>query len=195
MKKFLASLMVILCGAVPLFADDVAEVKSVIVKNCELTAKGDFAGVSALHTPDHQGTLLDGTPVNYQLLKWSFSSLDGKHPEEWRLLFFVVVENKGVMPDAAMEAELRKAARSPEYIKKYETAVPLAVERAKTGAAFRLKNLKFVSVEVDGDRATAVIETASPDFKTGALRSYRNTDFLRKVDGKWMFYRGVCKYK
>ena len=195
MKKFLASLMVILSGAVSLFADDIADVKSVIVKSCELMAKGDFAGSLALHTPDYRETAPDGRTTNYQMLKWFITGLDGKHPEEWRLAFFVAVENKGVMPDAAMEAELRQAARDPEYIKRYEAAVLPAVERAKTGAAFRLKNLKIVSVEVDGDRATVVTETASPDFKTGELRKYRSTASLRKVDGKWMFYRGVGEYK
>jgi len=195
MKKFLAALLIALSGFVPLFAADVADVKTVLVKICELMAKGDFAGALALHTPDYQETAPDGITVNYQLLQWFAAALDGKHPEEWRLVFFVTVENKGVMPDAEMEAKLRKAAGNPEYIKLYKTAVPLAVKRAQTGAAFRLKNLQIVSVEVDGDRATAVTETASPDFKTGALRKYRATAFLRKVDGKWMFHRSVGKYK
>ena len=77
MKKFFVSLLVALCGAMPIFADDVADVKAVIVRDCELQAKGDFAGAFALCAPDYRETGSDGETSNYEHTKWIALSLDG----------------------------------------------------------------------------------------------------------------------
>ena len=53
MKKFFAALLVALFGAVPLFADDVADVKATFVRELELSKAGDFAGKLALYAPDY----------------------------------------------------------------------------------------------------------------------------------------------
>ena len=52
MKKFFAVLLVALFGAVSLFADDVADIKTVIVKDLDFGAEGRFAEVLALRTSD-----------------------------------------------------------------------------------------------------------------------------------------------
>ena len=95
MKKFFVSLLVALFGAMPLFADDVADVKAVIVKDCELQAKGDFAEAFALLAPDYRESDPDGMTANYEQTKWIVLSLDGRHPEEF-LLLLVTYDIKGM---------------------------------------------------------------------------------------------------
>ena len=193
MKKFFAALLVALFGAMPLFADDVADVKAVIVKDLELGVKGDFAGAFALYAPDFQ-EIDDGMKFNYEQTKWLVLSLDGKHPEEFLFLLFVY-ENKGAMPPAEAIASLRQAARDPEFVKKYEEFTPQIVAGMKAAAALNLKTLEFVSVKVDGDRAVAVTEHDRKDENTGVIRRKIETISLRKVDGKWMMCHVVSKNK
>ena len=194
MKKFFAALLVALFGAVSLFADDVADVKAVIVKDLELGVKGDFAGAFALYAPDFQEIDSDGMKFNYEQTKWLVLSLDGKHPEEF-LLLYATYENKGAMLPAEAIASIRQAARDPEFVKKYKEITPQIVAEMKAAAALNLKTLEFVSVKVDGDRAVAVTEYDSKDAKTGKLNRKVETISLRKADGKWMIYRSVSKYK
>lgn len=190
MKKFFFALLVAMCGAMPLFADDVAEVKTVIVKDLELGTKGDFAGKLALYAPDYVQMDSDGTSCNYEVIRWLMLSLDGKHPEEF-LLVCETMDNNNVMPSAAVRAEICKAARDPELIKRYETICPALFSDAKAKVALKLKTLKFVNVQVDGDKATVVIEYDIK--KNGAVRREMATSFLRRVNGKWIFYRTVRK--
>ena len=97
MKKFLAALMVILCGAVPLYADDVADVKAVIIRDCEFAAKGTFAASLALRTRDYRCTDSHSATFNYQQTQWMFLALDGQHPVEFWLYLYSVKHN-GAMP-------------------------------------------------------------------------------------------------
>ena len=194
MKKFLAVLLVVLSGAVALFADDVADVKAVIVKDLELVAKGDFAGSFALYAPDYRETGSDGNNITYEHCKVIMLAVDGKHPEEF-LLMAAIAENNGAMPSAEAVEQLRAAARAPEIVKKYEELLPQVIAQAKSLAEQHLKTLEFVSVEVDGDKAVAVIEYDSKDEETGKVRREIETISLRKTDGAWLKYRSVSKYK
>ena len=194
MKKFFVSLLFVLCAAVSLLADDVADVKAVIVKDCELTLKGDFAGALALLAPDFKGTDTDGMTINYEQCKWMSLALDGKHPEEF-MLIVSTYENNGAMLSAGQIAQLRQAARTPEFIAQYEEANRGVPAKLKDLAALRLKTLEFVSVKVDGDKAVAVVEYDDMHIKSGAVTREIDTISLRKVDGVWFFYRIVTKYK
>lgn len=194
MKKFLLSLLVALFGAVPIFADDVADVKAVIVRDCELQAKGDFADAFALCAPDYRETGSDGETLNYEHTKWIVLSLDGKHPEEF-LLLLATYDNKGVMPRAEVIPRIRQFAHDPGFIKGYEAVNPQIVSAMKSAAELRLKTLEFISVKVDGDLAAAVVEHDRLDRKTNARKREIVTISLRKVNGTWMFYRSVSKSK
>ncbi|MBP5530923.1 MAG: hypothetical protein J6Y54_02690 [Lentisphaeria bacterium] len=194
MKKFFAALLVALFGAVPLFADDVADVKAVIVKDLELGVKGDFAGAFALYAPDFQEIDSDGMKFNYEQTKWLVLSLDGKHPEEF-LLLYATYENKGAVLQAEATASLRQVARDPEFVKKYEEVTPQIVAAMKAAAALNLKTLEFVSVKVDGDRAVAVTEHDRTAENTGAIKRKIDTITLRNVDGRWMICHVVSKNK
>lgn len=176
-------------------ADAVAEVKAVIVKNYELTAKGDLAGKLALYAPDYRETTPEGRIIDYELAKLLVLSIDGKHPEEFLLLYVVTVQNNGVMPSAEMMPRIREAARSPEFVREYEKLAPAAAERIKKTAASRLKTLEFISVRVDGDHAVAVVEDGEKNWKSESERRRIGTISLRKVDGKWMYYRSTGKNK
>ena len=193
MKKLFLSLLVAMCGAVSIYADDVANVKAVIVKDCELQVKGDFADAFALCAPDYQETGSDGETLNYEHTKWIVLSLDGKHPEEF-LLLLVTYDIKG-MPRAEVIPRIRQIAHSPEFIKSYERVNPQIVAAMKSAAALRLKTLEFISVKIDGDLAVAVVEHDRLDRKANALKREIVTISLRKVNGKWMFYRSVSKSK
>lgn len=194
MKKFFAVLLVALCGAVPLFADDVADVKATIVKSLELDVKGDFAGALALYAPDYQETGADGVTVNYEQLRWMTLALDGKHPVEF-LRFSYSAQNNGAMPKREDLPRIDRLARTPKFLKLYSDVLPELVAGQKADAALALKTLKFVSVLVDGDKAVAVVEYDEKDGDSNAIKRKTETLSLRKTDGKWMFYRAVAKDK
>ena len=194
MKKFLAVLLVVLSGAFALFADDVADVKAVIVKDLELSAKGDFAGAFAFYAPDHRETDPDGDTLSYEMCKLMILSLDGKHPEEFMLLA-AIAKNKGAMPPPETMPMIRQAARDPEVIKKYKEFISEVIADTKAAAALQIKTLEFVSVKVDGGLAVAVIEYDSKDDETGKVRREIETISLRRTGGAWLIYRSVSKYK
>lgn len=172
-------------------SDDVADIKAVILKDAEFLVKGDFAEKLALYAPDYVQIHPDGTSCNYEFIKWSLVAFDGKHPEEF-MLAWATMEHNGVMPSAELRAEIRKAARDPGFIKRYEAICPAFFSAAQTKVALRLKTQKFVSVQVDGDQATVVIEYDTKD-ENGAVRHEMATCSLRRVNGKWIFYRIVRK--
>ena len=172
-------------------SDDVADIKAVILKDAEFGVKGDFAEKLALYAPDYVQIHPDGTSCNYEFIKWLLVAFDGKHPEEF-MLAGATMEHNGVMPSAELRAEIRKAARDPGFIKRYEAICPAFFSAAQTKVALRLKTQKFVSVQVDGDQATVVIEYDTKD-ENGAVRHEMATCSLRRVNGKWIFYRIVRK--
>ena len=94
-----------------------------------------------------------------------------------------------------MIPRIRQIAHGPEFIKSYERVNPQIVSGMKSAAALRLKSLEFISVKVEGDLAVAVVEHDRLDRKTDALKREIVTISLRKVNGKWMFYRSVSKNK
>ena len=195
MKKFFAVLLVALCGAMPLFADDVADVKAVIVSELEAGVKGDFAGAFAEHyAPDFQQIAPDGVTMNYEQTKWMALALDGKHPVEfWRVLYSI--RNNGAMPPRKALSRMDRLARTPKYVKLYEELLPELIAAHKAGAKLQLDTLRFVSVKVDGNKAVAVVEYDEKDEKSDAVKRMIETLSLRKVSGKWMFYRSVSKSK
>lgn len=172
-------------------SDDVADIKAVILKDAEFCVKGDFAEKLALYAPDYVQIHPDGTSCNYEFIKWLLVAFDGKHPEEF-MLAGATMEHNGVMPSAELRAEIRKAARDPGFIKRYEAICPAFFSAAQTKVALRLKTQKFVRVQVDGDQATVVIEYDTKD-ENGAVRHEMATCSLRRVNGKWIFYRIVRK--
>ena len=194
MKKIFALLLVALFGAVPLFADDVADVKATFVRELELSKAGDFAGKLALYAPDYLETAPDGMTANYEQAKWLMLALDGKHPKEF-LLVWATDQLKGAEIPAEMMARIDAAARNPEFIKEYEAGIPTVVAMIKAEADLELKTLKFVNVKVDGGEAVAVVEYDSSDPDSKEIKHKIATFSLRKVDGQWIFYRSVIKIK
>ena len=194
MKKFFAVLLVALCGAVSLFADDVADVKAVIVKDLELDAKGDFIEAFALYASDYQETDSDGVTMNYEQLHWMMLAFDGKHPVEF-LRFCYSAENNGAMPPREELPRIDRLARTPKCLKFYGEVLPELVTAQKASAALALKTLEFISVKVDGDKAVIVIEYDEKDDNSNAAKRKTETISLRKVDGRWMIYRSICKNK
>ena len=189
MKKFLAALLVALCGFVSLFADDVADVKAVIVKDCELAAKGDFLAAAEQWTPDYQEVNPEVT-LSYAQVKRSFLALDGKHPGEFLITCFIH-ESRGREPNPQEMEEIRKELRDPECAKAYPIMAKQFAEKLKRSAARELETMKFVRVKVDGDRATAVLtyQQAVGHREIPA----RETLSLRKIDGAWRISRRVIE--
>ena len=194
MKKFFAILLVALFGAMPLFADDVADVKAMMVSALELSKAGDFAGKLALYAPDYLETGHNGKTVNYEQTKLLILALDGKHPKEC-LLVLATTQLKGAEIPAEMMARIDKMARDPEFIKQYEESIPALVAMIKAEADLELKTLKFVSVKVDGGKAVAVVEYDSSNPASKEIKHKIATVSLRKTNGKWLFYRSVIKFK
>lgn len=192
MKKFFASLLAVLCCSASIYADDVAEVKRVIVKDYELVLKGDYAGVLALRAPDFEQVCADGETISYTQTKWMFLLLDGKHPAEFWLLAYYL-RAKRAMPSEAQQAVIREKASAAKYREIYEMALPELLASVKREAELELKTLKFVDVKVDGDRAVAEIEYESRNESSGAIERKSERSFLRRENGAWRFYRSVVK--
>ncbi len=190
MKKFFALLLVALFGAMPLFADDVDDVKAVIVKNCKLGVKGDFAGVLAMYAPDFRSINSNGLTFNYEQTKWLILTLDGKHPKEF-LLVAATLEKKGVMLSADEVQEIHQAASNPEIVKKYKQILPQLVAEMKAGAALELKTLKFDTVKLYGNQAVLIINYDSKEDQSGEIKQKTEIIVLRKIGSEWKIYREV----
>ena len=190
MKKLFLSLLVALCGVVPLFADDAEEIRALLIKDLELGVNGDFMGTLALRTPDFVETTELGT-FSIEHTRWMALSLDGKHPEEFLLLSAAVVNRGALTPE--MMARIREAARDPSFLREYAKIIPELFANIKADAALQLKTLKIIGVKVDGDSAIAVVEY--DDKIPEGIRHRSGTIYLRKVNGTWMFYRSVRKNK
>ena len=189
MKKFFAVLLVALCGAMPLVADDVADVKAVIVKNNELQAKNDFSGVLALITTDYQ-EIVNGQVFNYQLLKWLVTSMDGKHPREF-LLYCVSQEMNGEMPPADLQKKIMESPVPADLLQMYESTIRKATEYNNAEAEAWRKTAKFTSVKVDGDTAVVVVEYDGKNPQSGAVEHKKSTTYLRRENGIWRMYKCV----
>ena len=187
MKKFFAVLLVILAGAMPLRADDAADVKAVTLKEWELIAKGDFAEALPLFTKDYRGFWKG--KVGYEQVKWMFLGMDGKHPEEF-YLYVAYAFKVGLYGGTELTPEeveeyrtaTRKAMKDPRSLKKYEKDAAEMNARFRKWAENILKTHKFISVKVDGDSAVAEFKCKFEDnggvSKSGVIR-------LRRENGVW----------
>ena len=193
MKKFFAFLLVALCGVSSLFADDVADVKAVIIRDCELAAKRNFAASLVLRTRDYRNTDSHGATFNYEQVKWMLLSLDGKHPVEF-WLFLYSVRHNGAMPSEDQLRRMNQLAHTPKYVKLYEKTWPMVAAFAQKEAASELKTIKFIDVKISGNDAVVVLEYASAD-ESGALKTKIDTVSLRRINGKWLMYRTVTQNK
>jgi hypothetical protein len=189
MKKFFAAVFAAFLGVSALFADDVADVKAMIVKDCELAAKGDFLGAAERWTTDYQDVHPEFT-FSYAQVKRLFLSLDGKHPEEFLITYFIH-ESRGREPNPREMEEIRAELRNPETAKVYPAMAKQFAEQLKRSAAWELETMKFISVKVDGDRATAVL-TYQQAMSSKEI-SMRETLSLRKIDGEWRIARRVLE--
>ena len=191
MKKFFAALLVALFGAVPLFADDVADVKAVIVKQWELAAKGEFAGKLKLLAPDYRETDPEGTTLDYGQIRILLLGSTEEHPEEFWLMLYMV-KNDFQMPPEDQLTRMKELARTPKYVKLYKKTLPELVAMEKARAAAELKTLKFTSVKVKGNYASAAVWY---DFtgQNGAIQPQTQLISLRRIDGEWRIFRLVVK--
>ena len=188
MKKFLLALLVALCGTISLFADDVADVKAVIVKQNELQLRNDFSGSLALLAEDYQEADFTGTVFNYPQLKWLMTSMDGKHPKEF-LLFWVSREAKGVMPPEDLRKKIMENPVPPDLLEFHESTIRRAIAYNNSEAAAWRDTARFVSVKVDGDEAVAVVEYDGKNPASGAAEHKKSTTFLRRAKGVWLMYK------
>lgn len=191
MKKFFAVVLTAVLGISALFAGDVEDVKAVLVKDMELGAQGKFIEMLALRTPDYVEVDKHGT-FNYEHFKWSILMLDGEHPEEFVLTVWALhTRGTEARPTAEQMAKIRELAGNPEFVKSYRESIPKIVSGLKDDQALQLKTTKFVSVDIDGDTATAVAEydTKSPNGVTHKI----GTAILRKVNGAWKIRKVVSK--
>ena len=190
MKKFFVALLVALFGAVPLFADDVADVKAAIVKQWELAAKGDFAGKLKLLAPDYRETDPEGTTLDYGQIRIVLLALAGDHPEEFWLMLYMV-KNDFKMPPEDQLPRMKELVRTPKYVELYKKTLPELVAMEKARAAAELKTLKFTSVKVNGDYAAAAVWYDSSD--SGKIEPKTELTSLRRINGEWRIFRLVTK--
>ena len=185
MKKLFAMIFSAVMGVSSLSAGDVEDVKAVFDRQHELSVAGDFVGVEAALTPDYISIEPHGV-FNLTHIKWVHAIMDGKHPEEFMLGNFSV-RNRGAIPDAEMERNLRLAARNPEFVKFYEELVAKRLPLLKNAAEHAYKTRKYIDIRIDGDSARVVSECEIPDIvdSDGAIKRQVSVTILRKIDGKW----------
>ena len=193
MKKLLAAIFVAALGVYPLFADDVADVKALLIKDLELGANGDFMGSLALRTPDCVEVSPENT-LNYQQGKWISLALDGEHPVEFFLAALALGSHgEFKTPTEDLMAWIRAMTSDPDFLREYKAEAAKMLAAFKADQALQLKTLKIVGIEVDGDAATAHIELDANTPR--GIRHYAGTISLRKVDGKWMYCKSVFEYR
>ena len=190
MKKFFAALLVILAGAMPLRADDADEVKTVILKEWTLIAKGDFAGALPLFSKDYRGL----GRFNYEQTKWMFLGLDGKHLEEFVLFTAAAFKNGEALTPEELEkcrADARDMLQNPTVVKAYEAEAKKYSAEMREWATFTLEHHKFVSVKVDGDSAiVGVVHVAKPGEPP--ISSKQLVVRLRRENGVWRICGDEC---
>ena len=193
MKKFFAAVLTAVLGISALCAGEKEDIKALLIKDLELSAQGRLAEALALRTPDFVEIDETGT-FTYEQSRWMSLALDGEHPEEF-LLTLLAVKSHGAFkaPTAEQMARIREEARKPEFLQGYKRLVPQLLASIKADQELQLKTLKFVSITVDGDAATAFIEYDSDT--SGSVEHRICTVTLRKVDGNWKICKGVVKYK
>ena len=101
---------------------------------------------------------------------------------------------KAYAEDGKVAVMALKAGNDMVVTTDFETQIPQVIAAVRAEAALGLRTLKFVSVEVDGGRAVAVIEYDSKR-ENGAIKTEIGTIDLRKINGEWKFYRCVYKDK
>ena len=191
MKKLFAALLVALCGAVSLCADDIADVKAVIFKNNELQARHDFKALPALYSRRYrQIDAAGGECCDYVMLKLLIVAMDGRHPEEF-LQFMAMQANGGRLPSPETMARISQMASDPKVVREYRAAlVKLLAYSDKEAAAWR-KTVRFVRCEVRGDLATVVEEYDGYDPESGAAKHKSVTVVLRRENGVWRYFREI----
>lgn len=190
MKKSFAAFFALVLGVSSLFADEVADVKAVLLRQCELVAAGDFSGAGLSLAPDY----VEITPLGVfdrTQIRWAYEAWDGRHPEEY-MLTACAQQTKGYGPDAAMEKEARIAAHKPEFIKLYEGQIAEFVPRLKASAALALKTARFIDIKIEGDSARVIYEYDTIDLVDGKVRHQAAIAVLRRIDGKWLVAQNTC---
>ena len=193
MKKLFAAVLTAVLGISALCAGEKEDIKSLLIKDLELSAQGRLAEALALRTPDFVESGENGD-MTYEQCKWLCLGLDGEHPEEF-LLTLLAAESRGEFktPTPEQMARVRELARDPEFLQKYKELAPQLLAIFKADQEHQLKTLKFVSITVDGDRAVAVIEFDSAPPK--GVKHNVGTITLRKVDGSWKICKAVSESK
>ena len=190
MKKLFAVLLVILAGAMPLRADDAADVKAVILKEWTIFAKGDFAEALPLFTKDYRGQ----GRFTYEQTKWMLLGIDGKHLEEFVLFTAVAFKNGEALTSEELEkcrADARKMLLDPTAVKAYEAEAKKYSAEMREWAEFTLEHHKFVSVKVDGDSAiVGVVHVAKPGEPP--IPSKQLVVRLRRENGVWRICGDEC---
>jgi len=188
MKKFLIIMLTLILAVPALFAGETEDIKTLLGQFCTWDAEGNFTEKLAHLSPDFV-EVDRGVTVNYEQTKWWMISLDGKHPEEYRLLLNSF--RKMIDPDAS---ELPgDVVRNPEFVRDYEELTAKLRAASKSAAALQLKTLKFVSVRIDGEAATAVIEYDA--MISGEMTHIGHTMEMRKVGGVWKIHKSVVAIK
>ena len=180
MKIISSVVLAVMFGASTLFAGDEENAKAVVVKDWQLAAAGEFAECLALRTPDFTEKNDDGPTRNYEQTKWQLTSLDGKHPEEF--MFFLMTLN-GAKIQAEMMPQIREKASDPKFVQYYKKTCSQLAFVMKEDAAFQLKTLRIVSVVINGDSASVIVEYDRQVEKSAI--PMLQTVYLRKNEGEW----------
>ena len=192
MKKVLLALFTLALCFSSLFANEAA-VKQTIIRDLKLASEGKVMEAINYYSPDYVSNDLDkNEKATYKDLVTLVKALDGKHPIEFMIVAFKMEE--GREPNAQEMKKLRELAQSADFKKMYAGACEAFVTAAKKLGSLELKSIRFVSVNVKGNIATAVVEYQtydSEDMKT--IIKKRATHKLRKVNGVWKFYAASTK--
>ena len=190
MKNFFAGLLIVLLGAVSLFAGDVEDVKAVIDRDYELQERHDFRALPALYSRDYMQIDARGQSFDFVMLKLICIAMDGRHPEEF-LQYVEMLKNDGQLPSPEAMAQISQMALDPAVIRLYKAALVKILAYCDKELAARRKSVKFVRFEVRGDLATVVEQYDGYDPESGAPKRKTVTVVLRRENGVWRYFRVI----
>ena len=194
MKKLLLTLFTLTLSLTSLFANEAA-VKETIIRDIKFVVDGKIAETLKYYTPDIVSIDFDtGRKLYYNDMLLMSKGMDGKHPEEFIIMLYKAQSNKD--PDPNQEKALREYAKSGQFLLAYPKLCDMMESIIKQACEIELKTIKFVKVEINGDRATVVVEYESLDVTKKELNVTNRktaTHKLRKVKGVWMFYERSSK--
>ena len=162
---------------------DIKKIETVIRQRIKCAINCDFEGAVALYSEDFVKKENGRVVMNFEKMKLTLISFDGKHPREYlRCLAF---ENNGWLPlSVETERAIANKSKDKKFLKEYKATCEKMMNNLRKNSKIHLQTLKIIDVQINDESAVATYEQ-SEDMGTGTLRPARITLKLKRIRGEW----------